>query len=254
MFTPKTDRIKQLASLFPDTIQEMEKIFIAPTNVYIDWANVIHWQDRFGWHFHLKRIKQFLDSFDTVQKVNLYTGTFEGNQKSEESVADAKAVGYEVRTKPVKKMKMSIDVSSIPKNSPFILENFIKKSLLSKLDLTTIEFLNSKLASLNKQGETYIEDYKCNFDVEIGRDMLLDFSKNNAENFVLWSGDSDFADPIKQLRSDSKSVYVFATAREVSYELNEIKVPIFEVKKIKEFVCWPKEIPQDIADKMKDAP
>src|SRR3989338_3462531 len=148
MFKPKTDRIKQLAAIFPDTAQELERMFSGPTNVYIDWQNVIHWQDRIGWHFHLKRIKQLLDSFDTVKKVKLYTGTFEGNQKSKDSIAEALGAGYEVRTKPVKKMKMSIDVSSIPRNSPFVLENFIKKSLLSRLDLTTVEFLNGKLASL----------------------------------------------------------------------------------------------------------
>ncbi len=250
MFNPKTERIKKLSVVFPKVIEELEHIFSGRTNVYIDWQNVIHWQDRVGWHLHQKRLKQLLDSFDTIHKISLYTGTFEGNQKSMESIQGSVAIGYEVRTKPVKKMKMPIDVSSVSKNSPAILANFIKKNFLSKLDLSTIEFLNSKLAALNKQGETYIEEYKCNFDVEIGRDMLLDFSKDKVDTFILWSGDSDFADPITQLRNDSKNVYVFATAREVSYELNEIKVPIFDIKKIKEFICWPKEIPQNVIDRI----
>ena len=91
---------------------------------------------------------------------------------------------------------------------------------------------------------------KCNFDVEIGRDMLRDFDKNGIENFILWSGDSDFADPICQLKEDNKDVSLFATAREVSSELNATKIPIFEIKKIREFICWPKEIPQSTKNKI----
>ncbi len=147
-------------------------------------------------------------------------------------------------------MKISIDTSSIPKNSPALLQNFVKKCLLSLLSLETIELLNTKLANLNKQGIKYIEDRKCNFDVEIGRNMLRDFDKNNIENFILWSGDSDFADPIFQLIQDKKKVFLFATTREVSYELNELNIPIFDIKKIKEFICWSKEIPQDIRNKI----
>ncbi len=79
--------------------------------------------------------------------VKLYTGTLIGNLKSEESIKGLEKFGYEIKTKPVKLMKISIDISSIPKNSPIILENFIKKCLLSQLSLETIEFLNEKLSS-----------------------------------------------------------------------------------------------------------
>ena len=144
---------------------------------------------------------------------------------------------------------MSINISSIPANSPSLLENFIKKCLLSKLNIETIEFLNKKLADFNKQGITYIEDRKCNFDAEIGCDMLRDFDKDDLNTFILWSGDSDFADPIVQLIKDNKNIFI-CNRKEVSYELNKIGIPVFDIKKIKEFICWPKEIPQDIKDKI----
>ncbi len=96
----------------------------------------------------------------------------------------------------------------------------------------------------------FIEDKKCNFDVEIGTDMLRDFDKDNLDSFILWSGDSDFVDPINQLVSDGKKVFIFSTVRKISSELNDIKVPIFELKKIKEFICWPKELSQSIKDKV----
>lgn len=238
IFKPTTKRIEKLAKLFSDTIKELEELFFEKeTNVYIDWANVIHWQERLGWHISLKRLKQLLDSFNTVKTVRLYTGTLEGNEKSETSITELEDAGYKVTTKPVKLMKISIDTSSIPKNSPALLQGFIKKCLLSLLNLETIEFLNSKLADFNKQGITYIEDRKCNFDVEMGRDMLRDFDKDHVDNFILWSGDSDFVDPITQLTKDNKKVFLFATAREISLELNEIGVVIFDIKKIKEFIC-----------------
>lgn len=250
MFKPKTKRIEGIAKLFPETIKEIETIFEGNTNVYIDWANVIHWQERLNFHIHLGRLKQFLDSFPAIKVIRLYTGTLKGNEKSENSIKEYEKFGYVIKTKPVKVMRMSINTSSISANSPSLLENFIKKCLLSKLNIETIEFLNKKLTDFNKQGITYIEDRKCNFDVEVGRDMLRDFDKDDLNTFILWSGDSDFADPIAQLMKDKKKIFLFATAREVSYELNEMSIPIFDIKKIKEFICWPKEIPQDIKDKI----
>lgn len=250
MFKPKTKRIEEIAKLFPETIKELETIFDGNTNVYIDWANVIHWQEKLNFHIHLGRLKQFLDSFSTIKVIRLYAGTLHGNEKSENSIKEYEKFGYAVKTKPVKVMKMSINVSSISINSPSLLENFIKKCLLSKLNIETIEFINKKLEDFNRQGITYIEDRKCNFDVEIGRDMLRDFDKDDLNTFILWSGDSDFADPIVQLMEDKKKIFLFATAREVSYELNKIGIPVFDIKKIKEFICWPKEIPQDIKDKI----
>lgn len=70
--------------------------------------------------------------------------------------------------------------------------------------------------------------------------MLIDY-RNDIETFVLWSGDSDFADPVNQLLKDKKNVVIFATARRVSTELAETRARIFDIKKIKEFICWSKE-------------
>lgn len=147
-------------------------------------------------------------------------------------------------------MRLSIDVSGIPKNSPAILEKFIKPSFLRLLDLATVEFLNEKLKELNKKGVLYIEHRKCNFDVEIGRDMLIDYDRNKIQDFVLWSGDSDFADPVNQLQKDGKKVVIFATARRVAPELGKTGAQIYEIRKIKEFLCWPREIDKEIKKRL----
>lgn len=250
MFIPKTPRIKKLAELFPESIKELSFIFEKPTRIYIDWQNVLHWQDKLGWHFSLKRLKQLFDSFDTIQSVTVYTGTLEGDQCSEDQIKEIENCGYSLSTKPVKLMKISIDVSSISEDSPAILKSFLKKNFLSKMDIDTVKILNKKLSLLNKQGILYIEERKCNFDVEMGVDMLLDCERNNTESFVLWTGDSDFASPITQIQNAGKKPFLFASSGRVAPELDETKVPIFEIKKIKEFVCFPKEIPQSVKGKI----
>ncbi|MFH2074872.1 MAG: NYN domain-containing protein [Pseudomonadota bacterium] len=215
------------------------------SNVYIDFANVIGWQDKLGWHVEIRRLKQLLDSFSSVEKVRFYNGTLLGDEKSELLIKDAQKFGYTVVTKPVKIMKLPVDVSGISSHSPDILRQFIRAPLLHKMDVETISYLNTRLRNLNKLGILYFEDRKCNFDVEIGRDMLLDFAKGEADHFVLWSGDSDFSDPIRQLLSDGKTVVLFVTARKVASELNELRgagLRIFDIQKIRDFLCWPREM------------
>lgn len=245
MFVPKTERIKLLAQQRPEVIRELESLFCAKTVVYIDYANVLPWSQKLGWHIDLKRLKQFLISFSDVQIIRIYRGTLIGNTFSEKFIENAKKLDYDVHTKPVKIYRLSIDVSSIRSNDPAILSNFIKKPLLQKLDLHTIEYLNNQLRELNKKGIKYIEMRKCNFDVEIGRQILDDFEKNGAGVFILWSGDSDFADPLQHLLENGKTAAVFATARKVSVEIGDL-VPkglfIYDIKQIRNFICRSKEI------------
>lgn len=245
MFQAKTERIKKLAQKYSNRILELESIFDKPTNIYIDFANVIRWQDKFKWHIDLKRLKQLLDSLGNIKEIKFYNGTLEGDDKSMAIIEEAEKCGYVLKTKPVKIMKLSIDASSIPSNSTEILKDFIRAPLLKKLRVETIEFLNNQLKELNQQGILFLQDLKCNFDVEIGRDMLIDYEKNKIENFVLWSGDSDFADPISQLLKDGKKVVLFSTVRRVASELNELKEQglfIFDIQKIRNFICWKKEM------------
>jgi uncharacterized LabA/DUF88 family protein len=245
MFRPKTDRIRELAEKYPHRVQELERVFDRRTNVYIDFANVKPWASKLGWHVDLKRLKQFLDSFDTIHSIKLYQGTLAGDPESEQFAQEVRSYGYALTTKPVKIMKISIDVSSIPADSPDILKNFIRPPLLRTLRLEAIEYLNTQLRELNGRGKKYLEDRKCNFDVEIGRDMLVDYAQGDAENFVLWSGDSDFVDPLRQLIDDGKLVYIFATARRVAAEFGELVkrgLFIYDIQKIRNFICWKREI------------
>ena len=254
MFTPKTEKLKLLAEKYFFRIDELEKIFDNTTNIYIDFGNVKYWQEKLGWHISLKRLKQFLNSFDMIKETKFYYGTLGTDPNSAAIIAEARANQYIVITKPVKILKLSIDVSSISTSSPDILKNFISPKLLQKLNIETIGFLNTKLKEINLQGIKYLEDQKCNFDVEIGRDMLIDYHEKKAENFILWSGDSDFEDPIRQLLADGKRVALFVTSRKVARELNDLTrsgLLIYDIQKIRDFICWNREVDGKYAVKSK---
>ncbi len=244
MFAPKTEKIKAIAEKSQVMIKQLEQLFGISARMYIDYANVRPWSNKLKWHIDLKRLKQFMDSFDAIEAVNFYNGYIEGDGRSEKEMKEAEDQKYIVRTKPVKIMQLPIDASSVPSDSTTLLDQFIRRALLRKYEVATIEYLNARFADMNKKGELYIEDRKCNFDVEIGVDMLLDCERNNIETFVLWSGDSDFADPLDKLLKASKKVVLFATARKVSKELSVLRekgLIIFEIQKIREFICWNRE-------------
>lgn len=254
MFRPKTEKIEKIAELFSERVGELENLFVGIANIYIDYANVRPWSNKLGWHIDLKRLKQFLDSFDNIKEIKIYRGKLTGDKKSEKEIQLLDVWGYDVKTKPVKIIKHSIDATSIDLTSPHLLEKFIRRCLLRKYDLETIEYLNKKFQEMNKNGIYYIEDLKCNFDVEIGRDMLLDYERNKIDTFVLWSGDSDFADPVEQLLDDNKKAVICATARKVSSELNILKTKgllIFDIKKIRNFICWNREIEEPVKEHLK---
>lgn len=256
MLNPKTEKIKAMSKKYPATVAQLEKFFSSSTRIYIDYANVRPWSGKLGWHIDLKRLKQFLDSFDTIQAVNFYNGYIDGDEKSKLEIEEVENCKYIVRTKPVKIMRFVIDVSSIPTDSTALLDQFIRRSLLRKYEVETIEYLNNRFRDINKKGELCIEDRKCNFDVEISVDMLLDLERNSAETYILWSGDSDFADPVDKLLKAGKKVVLFATVRKVSKELSVLRsqgLIIFDIQKIRNFICWNKET-QSKRDSNKGAP
>jgi uncharacterized LabA/DUF88 family protein len=244
MFISKTEKINNIAKDNQKVIERLNSIFNTKTHVYIDYANVRPWSEKLGWHIDLRRLKQFLDSFNTIQAVNFYNGYLEEDKRSEKEKIEAENCKYILRTKPVKIMKFSIDASSVSKDSTFLLDQFIRRALLRKYEIETIEFLNQRFVDMNKKEEYFIEDRKCNFDVEIGVDMLLDCERNSAETFILWSGDSDFADSITKLINAGKRVVLFATAKRIARELNELRsigLEIFDIFDIKDFICWSRE-------------
>ncbi|HEY4356413.1 MAG TPA: NYN domain-containing protein [Acidobacteriaceae bacterium] len=238
MFTPKTFPLEHFAARFPERIKQLESLLNEKTIVYIDYGNVRGWSRRLGWMIDLAKLKDFLNSFG-VRQVWFYFGTYTGDSKSEKFMSFVHSQGFKVRTKHVKIMSLSIDVSSISNRSPDILTNFIDPVLLKNLRIESIEYLNDQLRAMNKQGRTWLECSKCNFDVEIASDMRLHHYMDEAENFCLWSGDSDFEDPLKELLDAHRTVSVVGTARHIASEINALKsrgLKIFDLKTLREFL------------------
>lgn len=245
MFTAKTNKISIIADHKKGMITGLDVLLSGRVAMYIDYANVRPWSNSLNWHLDIKRLKQFLDSFEQIQDVNFYNGYLEDDERSVTEIKELENYKYVVRTKSVKVMRFPIDTTSITDDSTALLDQFIRRSLLRKLDVQTIEYLNKRLAALNQQGEYYIEDRKCNFDVEIGVDMLLDLERDNIDTFVLWSGDSDFYDPVEKLLHAGKKVVLFGTARKISRELNALRsdgLVVFDIKRVRDFVCWNREL------------
>lgn len=247
MFNAKTDKIKVISSTARGKviISELERLLAGNVNMYIDYANVRPWSNYLKWHIDLKRLEQFFDSYENIQSIKIYSGTLLGDEKSERIIKEINNLKYDLRTKLVKIMRFSIDVSSISSHSANLLNQFIKTSLIRKYDISTIKYLNFKFKDWNALGQYFIEDRKCNFDVEIGRDILVDHDRDNVNTFILWSGDSDFAEPLRHLLISGQKVVLFATSRRISSELNNLRregLLIYDIRKIKEFICWNKEL------------
>lgn len=247
MFYPKTEKIEEicLEDNGKKVINELKNLLSGNINMYIDYANVRPWSRYLKWHIDLKRLNQFLNSFDNIKSIKIYSGTLIGDKNSERITKEMCKFGYDLKTKPVKIMRFPIDATSTSPQSTNLLNQFIKSCLIKKYKIPTIEYLNNKFKELNNEGFYFIEDKKCNFDVEIGRDILIDLEKNSTETFVLWSGDSDFAEPLQHLLGRSKRVILFATSGKVSTELNNLRkngLLIFDIRKIKRFICYNKEL------------
>ena len=232
--------ITDLDPIFGDTVT---------ANIYMDYGNVRNWANRLGWHIDLKRLKQLIDSFNGKTVAKFYYGTRNGFNESEELITSVKEMGYQVFTKPVKSIRLSIDVSSISPDSPDIIRNLVCTPFLKTLSVQTIQHLNDHLRDLNKKGLLSFDDLKCNFDVEIGRDMAVDQAIGEADTFALWSCDSDFAGPVEELLNSGKKVVVFGTSGMVSRELNLLRakgLQVYDIRKIKEMICWPKELSEEL--------
>src|SRR3989344_965299 len=260
MFIPKTPIIQELAKRedVKFAVEKIDKLFVGKTNIYIDFANVRPWSEKLGWHISPNRLKQFLKSFKDVDSIKWYQGELIGDPRSKSEIKKLEHCKYEVRTKPVKIMRLPIDVSSISIQSPDLLKKFVRKALLRHYDIATVEFLNAKFKEMNKRGIFFIEDRKCNFDVEIGTDMRVDHLRDGIDTFVLWSGDSDFADPIKTLILGGKKVVLFATAGRVARELNAlVKDGLFivDIFELRDLICWNgEESPKSTKDPISGAP
>jgi len=146
LFKGLTPALETLAKKYSRQILELESLLDRRTNLYLDYANLKNWSSKLGWQIDMRRLRQFLQCFDTVNEIKVYYGTIAGNAASENRIDKLKKLGYTVVTKPVKLIRLSVDVSSLSSSSATnILRNFIASELLRQLKVESVEYLNDLL-------------------------------------------------------------------------------------------------------------
>ena len=256
LFKPKTEKIRNLYSQNTKKVEDLLKLLEGRTVVYIDYANIKSWCTRLEWNIDLKRTKQFFDSFLGIQEVRIYYGILKSNSASREMIKKIQKFGYFLVTKPVKRMKHSIDVTGLNSESDTaLLRRFIKRSLLDLCSEKQVKYFNNILSNLNKSGKLYIEDLKCNFDVEMGSDIVVALESDSFDTAIIWTGDSDFENPIKKILKHRKNAILFGAPYLVAKELGDLRcagLQIFDIKKIKDFISYPRDIKSNRAPISRD--
>ncbi len=177
---------------------------------YLDLTNMLHWQDTLGWKFRIEDVINQLLSFPNLSEVKVYYGLNNRDKKNSDAFHDRiKKAGAILKTKPMKYLAKDISEGM-----------FFQRKTLTLFDDTIKNKINELIDELHKSG-IVIEEPKCNFDVEIAMDMLDHSDKLTA--IMLFSGDSDFLEPLKRLKIKGKKIGVVGVRGKVAAELHDIK-------------------------------
>lgn len=196
------------------------------TLVFIDWANVYGWFKKLKWQVDEKKLFKYLKSYPQIKEIRFYFGFEKGNKKSEEFQKEIKKIGYNLVSKELKWVPVSLDKSYFKK---------ISNKILKIAD--SIETSNSDIAKLlRKLPEIPIYRRKCDFDCEIAIDLIKNINKY--DGFILFSGDGDYAVLMKEIIESGKQAIVVALKNAMGKEYSNLKrgVYICNIKKLKEFI------------------
>ncbi|QQS58872.1 NYN domain-containing protein [Candidatus Peregrinibacteria bacterium] len=167
------------------------------TLVLIDWANVYNWTKRRRRVVDPERLYQFLRSHKNVDRICLFAGE-DDHPKSREFLEQCREIGFEVFFKPVKYVPLRVEQSPLWEE----LREFIPEKKLKELQSEPILYR------------------KCDFDVEISKEILLNIDSYHA--FILFSGDGDYAPVIEELLKRERRVFVVSKAGALGRELREM--------------------------------
>jgi len=166
--------------------------------VYVDGANVFYMQKKdIKFDIDWKKMKEYLQKEWDVVEVLYYLGIKEKDANRSSYLKYLDHLGFKVITKPLKVIKIDHE---------------------------------HPLHQLHK----YTEIYKCNFDVEITTDILLD--RVNIDEVILFSGDSDFDYLVQKLKNAGKGVTIFSSRKMLSWELKMTSRKYVFLEDIKEKV------------------
>ena len=178
---------------------------------YLDLANMFHWEEVLKWQFRIEDVIRQLNNIKSIKEVKVYYGFNERSPEiSRQLHTRTRKTGAILRTKSVKFIRKAIDEALLFKR--------ITRTLFDNNLNSEIEMIVQKLRELIGN---YIEEPKCNFDVEIALDMMDDAEK--ISGILLFSGDSDLAEPLQRLKIKGKKIYIIGVRGMTAGELHKVK-------------------------------
>jgi len=188
--------------MLPKQIPKVKKV-----SVLIDYANILSSALSMKKHTNMEILYEYLVSIPYIKKITIYYGTNPRNPKSANFIKSLEKIGYEVVTKNVKFIKINIHE---------LVRTGQNKDLLDRLDKKVVNYFLKEVDKLGKHGY-FLEQPKCNLDIEIALDMFQSFSL--FDGFILFSGDGDFSSITKLARASGKHVTVVALRKFLAGEL-----------------------------------
>lgn len=127
------------------------------TLVIVDWANVYGWFKDLGWEIKPKKFFNYISSYSGIINKRFYFGIEEGNKKSENFNNEISKIGFEVCSKFVKWVPVSLEKSYF--------KNLIRE-LFNVLDniKNTNSAISGKLYELREKVEGRLADIDPDFD------------------------------------------------------------------------------------------
>lgn len=175
---------------------------------FIDYANMKAWARDKKLSVDMEVLIEMLNSVG-IEEVRFYYGKDERNLKIDSFFFKMEKLGYKVITKSVQYFKIALSE---------LLEKEANVRWLNSISQSIREGLKTEAKLLDEKGiELFMP--KANFDVEISVDALI--MKDMYENFILFSGDGDFAHLIKALKQISKKTIVVSGRKSLSGYLFE---------------------------------
>lgn len=177
---------------------------------YLDLTNMFHWQDVLGWKFRIEDVIGQLFTFSNIKEIKVYYGKNERDLKNSEAFHNRiKKTGAILKTKPMKFIPKTIKEGM-----------FFQRKTLTLFDGGVKQKIRELIDELQKSG-IFIEESKCNFDVEMTMDILDDTDKLTA--VLLFSGDSDMYAPLQRLKVKGKHIGIVGVRGQVAGELHNVK-------------------------------
>jgi len=189
------------------TTLEKETVIIA----YLDLVNMFHWQEVLKWQFRVEDVIKQLGGVQSIKEIKVYYGFSKKDpQGSKQLHARIRKAGATLRTKEVKFIRKTIDEALL-----------FKRSTRTLFDNGIHSEIEEIVQKLRKIIGNHIEEPKCNFDVEIALDMMDDAEK--VSGVLLFSGDSDLAEPLQRLKIKGKKIYIVGVRGMTAGELHKVK-------------------------------